>query len=62
MLEIKYGAENNCDPGLLTPVDIINQLFSHSRHISPAAWRVYRAGVLHVMNDRARDFEDQGRP
>lgn len=62
MLEIKYGVENNCDPGLLTPVDILKKLFSHSRQISPAAWRVYRAGFLHVMNERARAFEDQGLP
>lgn len=62
MLELKYSRDNNVDIGVLSPVDIIKNFFIHSRALSPETWKLYRAGFLHTMNERAIEFAGQDRP
>ena len=55
MLELKYSAENNAD-GVISPIDIMLGLFNQSRRLSYTTWRLYRAGFLHTMDERAREL------
>lgn len=61
ILEIKYSNEMQADD-ILNLVDIIRRLFLHSASISAATWRLYRAGFLHTMNQRALQCESLGQP
>lgn len=62
MLEIKYSNEAQSDDGILSPVDIIRRLFLHSASISAATWKLYRAGFIYSMNERAQLCALQGQP
>ncbi len=61
MLELKYSLENNHD-GVISPVDIILGFFNHSRKLSYTTWRLYRSGLLHTMDERARTLSAAGHP
>jgi hypothetical protein len=62
MLEHKYSREAQVEVGLLSPVDIVKQLFVHSKLLAQSTWNLYRHGFLHTMNAREQALVEQGLP
>lgn len=62
MLEAKYARELGIDPSDISPVETIRRFFYHALDISDASWKIYRAGLLHSLNNRLTIMENKGLP
>lgn len=62
MLESRYAAEMGIDLEDLNPIETVRRFFYSATRLSPAAWKIYRYGLLYVLNDRAEMLARQNHP
>lgn len=62
ILRAKYAAELGKEASEISPIEVVRQLFKHSRRLKRASWTMYRAAFLWYFEVTAATYELQGWP